>query len=584
MKNHTIFMLLLIAILCCVFSTVGAKNFNPDADAVFGCGMDPSDYNGKEFDDLYVLLKGCKNFLSTIVPEDNVFVTLKDIKVNGTLYYVDDSYNAATGVYAESSIWGSETNADHYLNIAGDSYIENLYMECMNPHDCNLGLQYPTVINNLGIVPTNSASRGAIRVRGYIDPLVDPKTDYYGDADVASFSEFNFNTFDNDFASALLKRYSVFEYEAADVAYNGILDRGSKVSMEEFYSFFVKEYPYDQEVAVSTVYMKRGTVNNLAVYNNYLYGCGETNIDLINLYVRNARVTNGKTIDTTTQVDFTRMWIPVLRSGGFTNIGIASVFSPVKTNVVLESVETLPLYIDYMVVGTEGLTTKITLDSTKVAMLHYLGGHSPYSNLALNFVSPETGSGPLHIPGIGILLAHGGKVSLDADAYYRSYYHIGSFWLFSGREDLRFGTDVNGIAVPSGFLTLPSFDRFFAETNSMTDDEVMKVRDDLFVEYALQYLYEQIGEVNEWTLTLGTTQEGAVRIADALDRYMMPAPEDVKQSYTTKISLGAVSFGDLNVDTTLENAVGSSWFSATCAVHQYGELASGGARITHVTR
>lgn len=581
MKKYMTYLLMLIALFCITTAAAAQieKHFDPEQDTLISCGANPADYTGMTFDgDVYVLLNGCADLKSTVIPGDNAFLTLRDIKVNGTLYFVDDTFDAAGGTYRESLTYDSLTRAHHYLNLAGNSYVENLYMECMNPHDCNLGLQYPSEINSLHIVPTNAASRGKIAVRGYIDPLVDEATDYYTDTTVSSFPEFNFETFDKDFASAIVNRYKVFEREALYVSTEAIRNGTEPETIDDYYEEFVKKYRYPQEVAATEVFLKRGKVNNLYIYNKYLIGSGDTNIDLINLIAKQAMVTNGKNIESTTATDFARAWVPVLRAGGFTNIGILSVYSPLKTDVLLATNEAMPFYIDAMVVGTEGLTEKITLKSTKIAMLNYLGGISPYSVLNLTFESPDKGL-LLHIPSIGIMMAHGGKINLTSNSYYQEIFHIGTFWLLNGRDDMRYAADSNGVSSAAAILTLPAFEGNMSNKTTKGEENTVN----LVEVYNDHYSYDE-GEEYDRTLAQSTSSVGAKWIANMLDEYSVPAPDDIKQASTTKIVLHGISFGDLKIDKELDKATNTGWFSASCAVHQYGERSSAAPSIEFVVR
>lgn len=583
MKHYTatfIFVLIIALSLTGMAAAQVDKHFNPDVDTVISCDAVSADYAGKTFDgDVYVLLNGCDNLKSSVIPGDNTFLTLRDVTVNGTLYFVDDTYDAATGTYRESLSYDTLTRANHFLNLAGSSYVENLYMECMNPHDCSLGLQYPTEINNLYIVPTNAATRGKMTVRGYIDPLTDPETDYYADTAVASFPGFDFNTFDADFALGIAKKYKIFIREAQVVSNNGIL-YGSRGRDEEYYSeMFIDKYPYKEEVAATEIYFKRGKVNNLFIYNKYAIGAGETDINLINLFVELAMINNGKTIDSTTSTDFARVWVPVLRAGGFTNIGIMSVYSQLKTDVLLEAEDTMPLYIDAMVVGTEGLTEKITLESTKIAMLNYLGGLSPYSVLDLTFTSPDTAYFR-HIPSVGILMAHGGKVNLTSNSYFQEILHIGAFYLLNGRDDLRFAADTNGVSSAEAFMKLPVLSDNTSRTGIHGEGEA---RTELTGQFNERYAFDS-GDIYERTLAQGTTAAGGSWISAMLDEYSSPASDDVKQASTTKIVLSGISFGDLVVDKQLNDTTKSNWFGASCAVHQNGDRSTSSPEIKFITK
>ena len=169
-------------------------------------------------------------------------------------------------------------------------------------------------------------------------------------------------TFYND----LLNVLDVYKKVARDIACDGILYGSSRLRDKETLHFiYTNRYSDQAEIPVIESFLQRGKVNNLYIFNKYLIGSGEMNIDLINLFIEITMITNGKDIGSTTITDFTRIWVPILRAGGYTNIGIVSVYSQLKTDVIQADKTTFPLYIDAMVVGTEGLTEKITLKSTK---------------------------------------------------------------------------------------------------------------------------------------------------------------------------------------------------------------------------
>ena len=125
MKKYKI-LLFVLAVVMSAFMSAAAqvdKHFDPEQDTLISCGANPADYTGMTFNgDVYVLLNGCADLKSTVIPGDNAFLTLRDIKVNGTLYFVDDTFDTAGGTYRESLTYDSLTRAHHYLNLAGDSY------------------------------------------------------------------------------------------------------------------------------------------------------------------------------------------------------------------------------------------------------------------------------------------------------------------------------------------------------------------------------------------------------------------------------------------------------------------------------
>ena len=227
MKHFTTFIFVMIAVLCCAMSAAAEKTY-------FTCDSDPADFNGKTFERLYVLLNGCDNFDSTVIPGKEAFVTLRDITVTESLRYLDDTYDRATGTYRDAVVGEQLTTVDHYLNIAGNSKIKKLHAECLDPHVCNLGIQNPTTVDYLEIIgpQTTTSEKPRMVIRGYIDPLVDQKTDYYKDTFVKSYPGFNINTFDYDLAKIALGDTHRFDF--LNFAYS--------------YSETIWEYPYGFEL------------------------------------------------------------------------------------------------------------------------------------------------------------------------------------------------------------------------------------------------------------------------------------------------------------------------------------------------
>ena len=167
-------------------------------------------------------------------------------------------------------------------------------------------------------------------------------------------------------------------------------------------------------------------------------------------------------------------------------------------------------------------------------------------------------------------MAHGGRINLESKSYYTDILHVGTFWLMNGREDFRYATDKNGVSSAAAFLDLP-----------VSDDNTS--RETLFIENAREtrlyltqfyndYFSFEYGDIYFWTLTQSTNSVGSNWIAYMLDKFSSLASEGVKQAYTTKIRLGAISFGDLVIDQVLDEKTNSSWFSASCAVHMFGDF------------
>ena len=82
MKKYKI-LLFVLAVVMSTFMSAAAqfeKHFDPEQDTLISCDANPADYIGMTFDgDVYVLLNGCSDLKSTVIPGDNAFLTLRDI-------------------------------------------------------------------------------------------------------------------------------------------------------------------------------------------------------------------------------------------------------------------------------------------------------------------------------------------------------------------------------------------------------------------------------------------------------------------------------------------------------------------------
>ena len=241
----------------------------------FTCESDPADFNGKEFDNLYVFIEGCDNFDSTVIPGKDSFLTLKDIQVNGLLFFADDHYDPATEVYTDADESDTTKHGDTYLNIIGDSDINIMYTQCVYNHDCNFGLQYPAWVWYLGIQPMNKMANGKIVIRGKIDPFIDEFTDYYHDTFIKAYPNFNLETFDLDLVKAAAADYENFNMANLMTVIsqrNYVYPYGLRATL--------KHAEYGREL---TEVFRRGHINYVEPLNSFARPLGDVRIDLANI-------------------------------------------------------------------------------------------------------------------------------------------------------------------------------------------------------------------------------------------------------------------------------------------------------------
>ncbi len=565
-KLFAVVLFVVLAALGCAMSAF-ATTINPETDAVFTCDSDPADFNGKTFENLYVLLNGCDNLRATVLPEDNVFVTLRDITVNGTLYYVDDTYDTETGVYTAAIVGENETTAAHYLNFAGESVISRLELECIDPHDCNLGIPYPSSIDCLSVTPTNEKNRGNIIIRGYIDPFLDETTDYYNDLSVKAFPDFSLAIFSNDRVKPDTANFHRFMAAADTLMYYGC-SFGSGAA-EDCKNLFIElaELP-DHKPILDT--FERGQVSEIDIYNKYAQSPGETVVRLENLAVDFAYVNNGKSSGDSDSDTFNKNWKPVIQASGYTNIGIMSVYSSLKTDLLVNSPysvtaltaenRVLPLFIDVMAIGTEGKTADIDLNFTKVCMMNYFGGLDDNSKLTVTFgyVGDGVSFSP-DIPSVGILSIYGGDVALIAEQSFQDTWAVGELKLFSGREDFAFSAfsedeTISAYAMRSKYIEIRD------TINDLTREDWKRMADECINTIDTNY-----GN----TLTNAHTADGFGWIAYVLSNYSDLPSSDIATNLNTKLHFKNMTFGDISVDRNILER-GGGWYSGSCHNHQYG--------------
>ena len=577
MKHFTTFIFVLIALMSIVMVSFAETTIDPETDTVFTCDSNPADFNGKTFEDLYVLLNGCKNLDSTVIPGDDAFLTLRDITVTN-LHYTDDTYDAETGVYRESQPGEQLTYADHYLNIAGNSEIRNAEISCLNPHVCNFGVQYPIMIGMLYVYPTNATTRGKIVLRGYIDPLVDPETDYYNDSVVKSYPEFNLETFDNDRASLtwserdlltgvaryLNQYYLEHGAESARKELDGMIEYGSE-----------SDDPDDLELDAALIASQRGGALHMVVLNKYAQNIGDTVIDFDNFYSHFTYLANAKSLGNEDFDDiYDLKWTPVLRAGGYSNIGVLSAYSSFKTDIVYNAPYTPyaadynklshPMSIDAVIVGTQGRKVQADISFTKIVMFNYLGGFDPDSKLEIHWGRYDNIHVPAITSSIGLLTVHGGNVSLIADKADLNYCTVGNLMVFAAREDFTYPARSSDRNNAKDVFSFRDYQEMFYLPR--TEEEVNDYN-------RLGRKFSEIfnGNLLSHTNICERSPWGYNWILSVLDKYIELPDESVKTAPNTRIHNGNMNFGEIAMDESLDEWNNPDVFTASCQIHQYGQ-------------
>ena len=600
MKHFAAFLFVFLAVFCTAFVSVSSAErvIDLEKDAVFTCGSNPEEFSGKTYNDLYVLLNGCTSMRSTIIPEDNVFLTLRDITVNGTIYYLDDTYDTETGVYREAVVGENLTSADHWLNIAGKSVVNRIEMACIDPHTCHLGVQFQVYVDELYLYPVNPLSRGKIALHGYIDPLVDEKTDYYHDTDVASYPGFDFGKFEGEFA-----RTGVVNIGGLYVNMNRYvdqhLDKGlwdETLTEEEYidklieYSeFFAKTYAsaftfaseainekaqkLNKEVEATWHLLKRGLINKIFISNKYEQDSGETHIVLSNFRCKQMFISNNHREDGYYQDTFDLNWKPVIESAGFSSIGIVSVYSNVRMTAIdtpplsagdkNKDNEIFPLYIDAVVVGTEGRKIDLDLSHTKIFMLNSLGGLDKNSRLNIRFKDGRN-THSINQTAIGILSVNGGKVNILSDYIWPNSPSVIELFILPGRDDLRFKPDKkDGVIDATSIMNIKEF-----------KNSTEKVR---LVSYEIEELlgeadYDIAREIRTKPLSYSSDSHMTVcgrNWAEYMSGYYLRKhTSETEKSNYAQIETENVSLGDIYVDSSLND----DFLSGSCNFYQWGKF------------
>ena len=571
MKSKKLFAVVVFVVLAALGCAMSAAA----EDAVFTCDSDPADFNGKTFENLYVLLNGCDNFKSTIFPDDNVFVTLRDITVTGTLHYVDDKYDAETGIYTAAIIGENETNADHYLNFAGESIINRLELECIDPHTCHLGLQFPSYIDELYTYPVNPLARGKIALHGYIDPLVDEATDYYADERVAAYPDIDLKTYENEFGHvAIASEEHIERLAAADLAYGLTIDNYAddptgrkkvisylKDACDTMFPVLATMLSGESESVYNLFF--RGHINRMYVYNNYEQEPGETYITLSNISCDRLFVSNTHKEEGIFQNTDNLNWVPVIESAGYTNIGIASVYADFQTTSLdtapyMAGADSLdyvvpPLYIDALVIGGEGKETNVKLESTQIYLMNYLGGLDNGSRLKLTTTDAKT-KHAVNQAKIYILTINGGTFELLSESMFAASPTNVALYIMPGRDDFRFLPGEDGHVDAASIENIAAYEEYIHY--DFSDGEMFDVIWEVTGSRFSQGFY------NEAKTLVGYNWLGIV-----LNFFMGEIPDGVETNNNTKINTKNVSLGDMYVDA----ALGSDFMSGSCNFFQWGK-------------
>ena len=556
---------------------IAAGVFADNEITYFTCDSDPADFNGKTFEDLAVMIDGCVNFDSTIIPGKDSFVTLDNITVNGYLYFVDDSYDPITGTSVDASFDDISIHGDTYLNITGLSNINNVSIQCVYSHNCNLGLQYPASIFYMEQALVNQKSLGKTIIRGYIDPFVDSETDYYHDTFVKNFPDFNIETFDVDFVSLALQNYSDFNYAAL-----GSVEFGKNLMYPYgTYSFLASE-TVSEELAKL---FKRGNIELFVTYNSAGQNIGDFELDLANITIEDFFIlpvgfeNNGYGKETSY---LGSNWKPNIVSRGYTTIGSfnanmdfsTDVYTPGSYSIDSTDPETavLPLYVDLMILGGTGRTVEYDMNQTRIVMLNYIGNEDPGSKLVLNMGKLGTS---INMPTISVANIIGGKLDFSCKETTHEVPSIDSLKLYEGIADYSYDDSAKGRYEP-----LDTWESLYYSDDARIDDVYT---------YNMIYLPEnKTYAENTSTATLrnhrndlynneilklsnfARTDHGYFEIAATLDGMIVPTETDKIGNSVTKLYVYNTSLGDITVSMTLGEQ--SRWFDPKCNFWQYGEF------------
>ena len=535
--------------------------------AYFTCDSDPADFNGKTFDGLNILLKGCQNFDNPDIPGNDVFLTLSDIRVNDLLTFNDDSYDPETDTWTDSPVPDNATHDDHYLNIVGNSYIGRIWMENHNPHDVYLGVQFPTWINELDVDANQPESVGKIVIRGYIDPLVGQKANYKDYERTAVSTDFDPETFDLDFVKPALDNFEEFEFDSYLFG-----------ESERYGGIFYSPYSLLRSGLISSdiwPLCKRGYIDMMFVQNSYNAVNVEPVIELSNIEI-NLLGIDVLDNELSAGIDL-NSWKPVIRSRGYTTIAHlmssrsfkteAGASAPYSVSTRDEVNAVLPLYIDLMTLGGPGREISYNMENTRIAMLNYTGEEDPASKLKL-----RTGkiSNLINMPIIGIMNVFGGYFDLSSTLMYREIPTIEKLNFFEGKDDFRWTHDGTPTLRPGYALKdLYGMDNSQYEVVFATNEENLSNKQ-IRENWEKLYYSEYGGDGNIPRLyTFPHTAEGYFNICYALENIIKPGSTDMKGKSVVGFNGQNISLGDIGVSKNLDPII--SWMSGSCNFAQHGE-------------
>ena len=527
-----------------------------DEITYFTCDSDPADFNGKTFDKLFVLLDGCKNFDSTIIPGEDAFVTLDNITVNGKLYFLDDHYDRTTDTLIDAEKSDTTKHGDTYLNLTGKSHIERIQTQCVYNHDCNLGIPYPTRVEVVEAYLMNNKANGKTVLRGKIDPFIDENTDYYHDEHIASFPEFNVNTFDLDLIKAAPERIDDFIMASYGA---GIYSRGYRFPYG--LRFFFNSGLYDPEIMNI---FERGYIDCIYLGDAFDFKRGDVEIDLANIEV-GALCTEGE--------DSAETWVPEIISRGYTTIGMFSTNSSFKTGVYASAPYSLtttdinnivlPLYIDLMVLGGTGRNIRYDNDYTNILVLNYAGNEDPNSLLDLNL---GNAGNAINTPSIGIVNIIGGKFDMSCKESVKTHPSIEKLNFYEGIDDYQYGEN------PMDTLRELYYDRDdFWVWSLRINDKGTGLCDDndnqAMINKRSESYHKEVDYFNGDHFA--KTAHGYFGVTFTFDDMIKPGNTDMSGKSVVSFNGQNLSLGDISVSKNLGSI--ANWMSGSCNFWQHGE-------------
>lgn len=537
MKLKTILLTVLITLI--VVSGVFAET------TYFTCNSKPADFNGKTFDDLHVFIEGCDNFDSAIIPGKESFVTLKDIRVNGMLFFADDHYDPATEVYTDAEKSDTAKHNDTYLNIIGDSYIEVAHTQCVYDHDCNFGLQYPARIEKLDARLMNNKANGKTVIRGKIDPFIGE----------SSLSGFNIDTFDLDIVKAASEDVALF----SAASYMSV-EYGKDIVYPYNLRNFLKNNIFDKNI---TDVFKRGYIRSLAIGDIADFQRGEVEIDLANISVG---------ILYQWEKDSTKNWVPTIVSRGYTTIGVyatktsfnTSAYAPAAYDYTSDDPNkmVLPMYIDLMILGGSGQNIRYDMDYTRITMMNYVGNEDPNSRLDLNL---GNAGNAINMPSIGIANIIGGKFDMSCKQSIKDKPSIEKLNFYEGLQDYQFEEET------ASTLNKLYFDRTDVEMfNKRTNDQGTGLTEDettAALREKRKNLYD--GKILLSMENYARTTEGYFTLAATLDGMIKPGNTDMSGKSVVSFYGQNLSLGDIAVSKNLGEI--TNWMDGSCHFWQHGD-------------